>query len=44
MFERINDRNNGMQVSLSPQMDLTPTEMFDIEDHQGSDVSASLKA
>lgn len=35
---------NGVQASLSPQMDLAPTEMFDIEDHQGSDISASLKA
>lgn len=33
-----------MQASLSPQTDLAPTEMFDIDDHQGSDVSASLKA
>lgn len=31
-FERIDDGMNGMQASLSPQMSLAPTEMFDIED------------
>lgn len=35
---------NSMQASLSPQTDLAPTEMFDIDNHQGSDVSASMKA